>query len=1159
MLLLCSLLFAVSTLVECTKAVSKAPAWPRPKLPRNASAQVRRLSMSQEAEAAPVGLHGGTIEGSVSSASSDTEDLASLDGLLAQALQDSSPVSGPGAVDDADFGHGSPLGADTLREMRNLGSGVEDSPEAAAAFAALPSPDSHGDAAQMASGQEQALHGWAATSHPSRPLATSPGKASESSGSISSPEQGDPLASFLRAHKEFRAGDSAISPSTSHGSSAGARRAGRRHNASYESQGEPVTRHVVEADVSLLSLSSAATSRGEAARAAAVRADSLAVQVRESRAYIKQLERRLEEAAAGGDGVVQARREAAEARREAQTAQATLQRATTSHEAEANKLRQQLETALTARQDALARLAAARKAAAAPAAPQPASGSPSSAHSERDMALAQAQRISALERALADAKQLQSEAEAARERTLAEAARKEREAGLALRSAGTRAAAQEAAAKAARAERDVLQKQMQALESRTADAARAAGSVRELQAEVAALTRQLRRAEQAAAQRDAPTHAEGASGEQAVAAAHASAEARRAAVDLATARMRQERLAERADAAEGALVGARRVVDEVGPLCSLVRSLAVECGVPEASLPSLRDGDAEAVAVDAVRGSCAAVQAARLAVRRLREAVRSAEDDTSAAQAQAHKQSVAAELLRTALERQASGQAPPHSSAAAAAEAAVKRRIGDAEGAAVSASTQRAQVDMLHRKVRSMEEELAAARRRVGEVLQARETSAKRDAEAFTRLHGRGPRLGALADTAAMACVRVYEARVSELEEALAQARAENAELRSGQADSTDDRGSQSNSGQAACEEQYEKEAKSPTEESVQVPSTAPSAALEHASTHAHLHLVRTRAEASRLRAEVSKLTLSLGATAARLAQTEGALETLQSKHTQQTEALQRMVDKLTYELSQRPSVAAHKHLRERVAALEAEAEAAAEAGFDRAVLQARAESLTSENKAAKRLTRPGAAAARDRAQHSTRGAVGRLSSESVYQLLTEVCVEAGVEDGRSAPGAVRTLKTAVSHLPLLQSIVQAVASIGVVSRVATATAAGALGELCALSGTDSWPIEAPLPPSTTKLPSVVRSGLAFAMRAVHQALLVRALSRFICDHVQRGGIPSAGDLGAEIAAIASSPPPLQGDSEGVAAWSSSMLRGIEAELGQVGVGAPPQGAGVGE
>jgi hypothetical protein len=267
---------------------------------------------------------------------------------------------------------------------------------------------------------------------------------------------------------------------------------------------------------------------------------------------------------------------------------------------------------------------------------------------------------------------------------------------------------------------------------------------------------------------------------------------------------------------------------------------------------------------------------------------------------------------------------------------------------------------------------------------------------------------------------------------------------------------------------------------------------------HAHLELVKQQAMVAQLRTAAGALQQHLRVEEASTAHLRGELADLASQHRALVTSSTAALDKAQNELGSRPSAKEWTAARSRLAACEAELEAAAEAGFDRAVLQVRAQQSQREAAHLNKLQRPGALATQDKTAHALHGLAPRLRAmpqNAAHALLLEVCSELQLQSPDSAPGAVRTLKTAVASLPVLDAVITQVAALGVTARVVTASSEAPLADLASVLGAPQAAFTKGIAAAArgacqpaNALPSTVGAAVRFIQSAVHHVMLLPPL-----------------------------------------------------------------------
>ncbi len=649
--------------------------------------------------------------------------------------------------------------------------------------------------------------------------------------------------------------------------------------------------------------------------------------------------------------------------------------------------------------------------------------------------------------------------------------------------------------------------------------------------------------------------------------AAAQAETRRLASELASLRSQRSRLQQRCQDAQDAASDADSLAAHLREVCGTVRWLAMQAGVPAPAVQSEQPLTHTAEeCVHLLRSVCSATQAAQ------READAAAAD-AGAARAHAHQAAVDAEILRAELERLRATQGGGGSSfgqpanaaqlASNTEHAALQEQLAAAKQAAAS---QAAKAEHALRKLAAQEGVVAQLRARVGDLMSKAEERSQRNKAAFQRVFGRVARPGSLVDAVPLQLTAAYEDQLQALRDELRDAQAMLSVLRSGQRQETP--------ASSQGLEGPELRSNPPPEQNASADSDScssegdkggsngqlpPATAESMLSTpHAHLQLVQQRALAAQLQAAVAQLQSQLRSARAETAQLRTQHADLQQRHQAAVQRSTASLDRLQGELESRPSAKEWAAARRRLAAVEAELQAAAEAGYDRAVLQLRARQSQKEAADAARLKRPGVLAEQDRTAHALHGLAPRLRAlprDEAHALLQEVCAELQVEDPTASPGAVRTLKSAVAYLPVLDAVVSQLAAVGVTARVATGAAREHIAALLQSFGADDEEFARSIQqaaadarkPSPT-LPSTVAAAVQYLQAAVQHVLLLPALCQVVQAaseglHFARGGSAQAmcaafrESCATALWQAATNPPPTLASEPGMASWLQSQLR----------------------
>ena len=785
--------------------------------------------------------------------------------------------------------------------------------------------------------------------------------------------------------------------------------------------------------------------------------------------------------------------------------------------------------------------AARRQAAAAPPKPEKEGGAGGALQQCRTQ-------LEAARTALATAKAVHQKAQAQwgkQEATLKQFAQ---QAGAAKTASDNAARAAEKRAAAADTRAAGLQKQMGALQRRAEAQEQRLAEV----PAVAALQSQLRalgaandelRAELAATE---AAHTPPASAEEAAQqGGDSAAELRRQASELSSLRSQRARLLARCQSAQGRAEAAEAAVAGLRGVAGTVRWLATQAGIPVPEhVHTTPLGELGAEAQQLLRGVAAALRTAQ------REA-QAAAADAAGAHAAARTAAVDIEMLRSEMEKmRAAGAAfgQPASSQQVASDDQLSRLQQLASSLQEQLAAQSAKAEHASRKLAAQEVTTDQLRTRVAELMAKAEQRTQRNQAAFERVFGRAARAGSLVDAVPLQLTAAYESKLAALQAELQDAQAMLAERAAGTAVP----------GSSDVTATPDRDTPSPLEDEEQQPEQPPaplppaSAESMLATPHAQVELLKQRALTAQLRGVLADTQARLGAAQAECSQLQGALQDLRQRHNAAVARSAASLDKLQGELSSRPSAKEWVAARQRMAAVEAELEAAAEAGFDRAVLQLRAQQSQREAAAGAALARPGVLAAQDRTAHALHGLAPRLRAlprDAASGILQELCSELQIEDPSATPGAVRTLKSAVAFLPALDAVVSQVAAVGVAARVAT----GAVQEhLCGLLGALGVQPEHFLEhmaeaatearKGAPELPGTVATAVLYLQGAVQHVLLLPLLCQLLqqttgalqgrhASHSQAMAQAFSEGCAQALAEAATQPPPVLASEPGMASW----------------------------
>lgn len=923
-------------------------------------------------------------------------------------------------------------------------------------------------------------------------------------------------------------------------------------------------------DVSVLSTAMSAAdrsfashqSRASTAARRAHRSDAQLVHLQqelaEANAYIAELQRAVTSAEQASEHAQRSSASAeSAAKQDALQAKQRAQQATTAAQEQMEEMKNQLhatqESELRARREVhLLQVAARRQAAAAASKPPEKESGPNGALQQCK------QQLEAARTALATAKAVHQKAQTQWSKQEALQKQFAQQAGSAKNAAEAEKRAAEKRAVTAETRAAGLQKQMAALQRRAETQEQRLGEVpslaalqtqlRQLHTHNTQLQEQLLAAEQAGvAEPPVDSTHDGAE--------DSSAETRRLASEVSSLRSQRQRLLARCHEAQANAQDAAAAAELLKAARGSARWLAARAGiaVPE-QLPGQSLAEMGEEIQHLLREAAAALRAAHMEAQ-------AAAADATASRAHAHAATVEVEMLRGQLER-AQAMGGSHGGAfgepASAADMAsgdeyarLQERLADAQE---QLTAQHAKTEHATRKLASQELLCDTLRNRVAELMAKAEARAQRNAAAFERVFGRAPRGGSLVDAAPLQLTAAYEAKLQAAQEELADARAMLAELQGSNV-----RGplTQPPSPPAPSTKGGAKEGQPAVQEksTVQLPPASPESML--ATPHAHAELLKQRAAVQQLRNTLAHAQSQLAAAQAHKNQLGSELQDLRQLHDAAIARSTASIDKLQGELHSRPSAKEWMAARRRLVAVEGELQAAAEAGFDRAVLQLRAQQSERESVAAAQLQRPGVQAVQDRTAHALHGLAPRLRAmprDAANAVLQELCSELQVEDPSASPGAVRTLKAAVAFLPVLDAVVSQVAAVGVTARVATGAVQGQLCSLLEAVGVDSAHFmrgmaeaaELARQPAPV-LPSTVASAVQYLQGAVQHVLMLPLLCRLVEEaaeavHSRHGGhataMASAFDEGcaAALKEAATSPPPVLASEPGMAAWLHSHI-----------------------